>query len=76
MRIKNPITGGSNGCPALKNEKKKVIKNPIKIIPNSFRYLKYRLTTFINKKTYKANPKIPEYNKTVTNGLCGQSTRF
>ncbi len=38
------------GLLPLKKEKKKVIKNPIKAIPYSFLYLKYRATTLINNQ--------------------------
>jgi hypothetical protein len=39
-RIKKPIIGGSKGLPALKNEKKKVIRKPIAATPYLSRYLK------------------------------------
>jgi hypothetical protein len=36
---KKPIMGGSNGLPALKNEKKKVIRKKINNILYSLKYL-------------------------------------
>ena len=46
---KKPIVGGSNGLPALKNEKKKVIKRRLRVIDIPGNTLHNRKTTCIRK---------------------------